>query len=222
MARKKSDVRSILEGTEPYFYMMKGDGYEKLRLLEVREDSIVIELPKGAPMRKTMIGIVTFEDGSGVLEVDGRVEAEENATAGSIRLCVDPEHVRKLERRAFPRVSFAPPIDAEIQVEGSCDRIPARIVNLSAGGLRAESEKELPPERLSTFHFEIEIDDEIHEMALDGRIVYEIPIDGGHAYGVKLGRGKEDETLPDDDSFVDPAERMVDLMNLVNRLIVRQ
>ncbi len=212
----KKNVRAILDGAQPFFYMMKPDGYEKLRLLEVRDDSIVIELPKGAPMRRTMLGIITFADGSGVLEVDGRVEAEPGAKAGSIRLALDASRLNKMERRAFPRISFAPPLEASARAQGSATGIPVRIVNLSAGGLRVESAEKLPPDKPIAFRMEIEIDDEVHELSPEGRIVYEIPIEGGHSYGVSFGHGAKSVQLGDDD------ERTVDLINIVNRLLIRE
>jgi len=93
---------------------------------------------------------------------------------------------------------------------------------MSASGLRVETAGELPPEKFLTFRFEITIDDELHEMALEGRIVYEIPHEGYRAYGVKFGRTSDDETLPEDSAHVDETDRTVDLMNLVNRLLIRE
>lgn len=208
MARiEKKTVRTMLEGAQPYFYMMRPDGCERLRLLEVRDDSIVIAAPKGAPMRRTMLGIISFADGSGVLEVDGRVEAEDGAAEGSIRLALDPAKLHKMERRAYPRVSFAPPLAAAARVQGSAADMPVRVVNLSAGGLRVESAERLPPDRPIAFRMEIEMEDEVHEISPEGRIVYEIPIEGGHSYGV---------------SFGDDGERTADLISLVNRLLIRE
>jgi len=219
---KGGGLKAVLKDTKPYFFMMKSDGYERLRLLEVRDDSIVIATPKGAPMRKTMLGIIALSDGSGVIEVDGRVEAEEGAIKGSIRLSLDPDKLRKLERRAFPRVSFAPPLEATATPEGKNIGIPVRIINLSAGGLRVETREALPPDRLLKFRFNIDLEDEVHELDLEGRVVYEIPLEGGHSYGVKFGRTGSDTTVADDEEFVSDSERTADLISLVNRLLIRE
>jgi len=219
---KGGGLKAVLKDTKPYFFMMKSDGYERLRLLEVRDDSIVIATPKGAPMRKTMLGIIAFSDGSGVFEVDGSVEAEEGAATGSIRLMLDSTKLKKLERRAYPRVSFAPPLEASATIEGKTVRIPARIVNLSASGLRVETHDALPPDRLIKFRFDVDLEDEVHELDLEGRIVYEIPLEGGHSYGVKFGRTGSDTTVSDDEEFVSDSERTADLINLVNRLLIRE
>lgn len=221
--KKSGDLRNALEKAQPRFFMMRGGDYQKLRLIEVLVDSIVIEMPVDAPMRRSVVGIIPTVDGSGVYEVDGEVDAEPapGQPEGTIRLMLDPSKVRKVDRRGYPRVSFTPPIDAEIEMPGA-GTMKASIINMSAGGLRVETSGELPPEKFLTFRFEIPVDDEIHEMALEGRIVYEIPHEGYRSYGVKFGRTQEDETLPEGDGYVDEADRTVDLMNLVNRLLIRE
>ncbi len=79
--------------------------------------------------------------------------------------------------------------------------------------------KLLSPENAHLLSFRIETDEEVHDLRLKGQIVYELPLDGGHAYGVKFleaarGRGGE--------AAVESLDQTVDLLGLVNKLLVRE
>ncbi len=224
MAKGRDDLREVLREAHAHFFMLKGGETMRLRLWEIKEDCIVVDLPKSASMHRTVLGLIPTIDGSAIYEVEGRVESEvlPDQVPDTLRLVIEPGKVKRVNRRIFPRVSFTPPIDAVIIVEGSDKAIVGRIINLSAGGLRVETVTELPPGKRLTFRFEVELEDEVHVLSPKGTVVYEVPSGAGHAYGVKftdeeaqaLGRGEE--------ASVEAMERTVDLMTLVNKLLIRQ
>ncbi len=218
------DLRDMLKDAHAHFFFYKGEEPVRLRLWEISEDYILIDVPKGAPMHKTLLGLIPTLDGTAVYEIEGKVESEPlpEQMPETLRLRVDPSHVKKVNRRIYPRVNFTPPIDATVTIAGEDRKFAARIINLSAGGLRIETLEELPPDRALVFDFEITCDDEIHEVSRVGKIVYELPIESGHAYGIKFA-GDQDETLMKfEEASVDTLEKTVDLISLVNKLLVRQ
>ncbi len=219
--KTKKDLRETLIDAHAHFFFLKGDRASRVRLWQVLPDGFVIDAPSGAPMHRTVLGYVPTLDGAGVYEIDGSINPDTlpDQMPGTIRVDVDPAHVRKVNRRLFPRVSFTPPIAASATAEGEARSFPVRIVNFSAGGLRVESERELSPEKTHLFSFRSETDEEVHDLRLKGQIVYELPLDGGHAYGVKFleaarGRGGE--------AAVESLDQTVDLLGLVNKLLVRE
>jgi hypothetical protein len=222
-----ASLRDVLKDSQAYFFLLrgglKGGGADMLRLWEIAEDSIVIDMPSGAPLRRTVVGLIPTVDGSAIFEIEGRIEREPlpDQMEGTIRVVVEPSSVRRVNRRAYPRASFAPPIAGTATPEGSGERTPVRIINLSAGGLRAESESRLPVKEPITFRFEIELNEEVHEMALRGRVVYEIPMESGHSYGISFARDEEDTLGNAEETPIDSIEKTVDLMNLVNKLLVK-
>lgn len=223
MADKTKDLREVLREAHAHFFMLKGEQTFMLKLWEIKEDSIIIDLPKSASMHRTMLGLIPTLDGSAVYEIEGKVESElaPGQMEDTLRLSIDPERVRKVNRRLFPRVNFTPPIDVVIVVEGSDKAVVGSVINMSAGGLRVETSKELPPDRRLTFKFEVECDDEVHVLSPTGMIVYEVPSDAGHAYGVRFGRDEDDTLKEGEEASVDAIERTVDLISLVNKLLVR-
>ncbi|MFH1829751.1 MAG: PilZ domain-containing protein [Pseudomonadota bacterium] len=221
---KTTDLREVLKDAHAHFFFFKGDQAMRLRLWDIGEDYILIDVPVGAPMHKTLLGLIPTLDGSAVYEIEAQIESEPlpDQMPDTLRLRVDPSQVKKVNRRVYPRVSFTPPIDATISIEGEDKKIAARIINLSAGGLRAETLEELPPDRSLLFNFEIACDDEIHEVLRAGKIVYELPIESGYSYGIKF-ETDQDETLQKfEEASVDTLEKTVDLLSLVNKLLVRQ
>ena len=223
MADKITDLREVLKEAHAYFFLLKGSETLRLRLWEIKEDSIIIEMPKSARMHKTMLGLIPTIEGSAVYEIEGAVDNEElpEEMPDTMRLRVDPSKVKRVNRRVYPRISFTPPIEAVIVVEGSDRTVAATIINLSAGGLRIETLDELPPDKKLTFKFEIECDDEIHVLSPAGTVVYELPSNAGHSYGVKF-LGEEKAFLKDEEADIESIERTVDMMTLVNKLLVRQ
>ncbi len=224
MKKTEADLRELLKDAHVHFFMMKGTDTMRLKLWEIREDSLVIETPVGAPMRKSMVGIIPTLDGSGVYEIAGTIDNEPlpDQMSGTLRLKVVPEGVRKLNRRMYPRVSFTPPIPVNVTPEGVSRSIDGRIVNLSAGGLRVETSEELPADRPIAFRFDIELDDEIHSVARIGNIVYVVPMQIGFAYGVRFGADEEDTLTGDNEAPITGIEKTVDLIALVNKLLVRR
>jgi hypothetical protein len=223
MAKKKMDLRQVLKDAHAHFFLLKGDETIRLRLWEIKEDCIIIDLPKSIAMRRTVLGLIPTIDGAGVFEIEGQVDSETSPDemSDTLRLRVDSSKVRKVNRRVFPRISFTPPVDVVIVAEGSDKAVVGKVINLSAGGLRVETLEELPPDKKLTFKFEIELDDEVHVLSPAGIVVYEVPSDAGHAYGVKF-TGEKKAFKKDDEADIESMERTVDLMTLVNRLLVRQ
>jgi len=215
-----NDLREIIKHPHAYFFLLKGDEATRLRLWDVREDSIVIDIPKDAPMRKTVLGYIPLIEGNGVYEMEGELDAEPfpDQMPDTMRLKVDPERVKQLNRRVYPRASFTPPLQADLSWSGRDKKIAGRIINLSAGGLRVETLEELPPELPINFDFEVECDDEIHVISLTGKIVYDIPMQTGHAYGVKFLREQDQEDYPIKEATIQTLDETIDLMRLVNKL----
>lgn len=223
MANKKNDLREALREAHAHFFLLKGKETVRLRLWEIKEDVIIIDLPKGVAMRKTLLGLIPTIDGGGVYEIEGQVDSEAlpDEMPDTLRVRVDPSRVRKVNRRVYPRVSFAPPIDVVIVAEGSDKAVVGKVINMSAGGLRVETLEDLPVDKRLTFRFEIELDDEVHVLSPSGTVVYEVPSNAGHAYGIKFA-GEKKAFGGDDEADIESMERTVDLMTLVNKLLVRQ
>ncbi|MFH0799186.1 MAG: PilZ domain-containing protein [Pseudomonadota bacterium] len=227
MAPKETlDLREALIDAHAHFFFLKGQEAMRLRLWQILSDAVVIDRPVGAPMRRTVLGYIPTLDGNGVYEIEGTVSSEPlpDQMPDTIRIDVDPSTVRLVNRRLYPRVSFAPPLEATATADEEKTVIPAKIVNFSAGGLRVETPTALSPARVYTFRFIIETEDETHDLNLAGMIIYELPLEAGHAYGVRFGRPSEAKKAeaPNEEAPVESLERTVDLLGLVNRLLVRE
>lgn len=224
MAQKDAmDLRDILIDAHAHFFFLKEAHVQRLRLWQVLPDGIVIDRPFGAPMRKTVLGYIPTLDGSNIYEIEGFVSVKPMAEQmqNTIRLDINPVNVKKVNRRLYPRHNFTPPLAGTATPEGSKSNIPIMIVNFSAGGLRVETKSKLEATRIYTFRFRIETEEEVHDIALPGRIVYELPAETGCMYGVKFKQraGKEDRA---GEAPVEALDQTVDLLGLVNRLLVRE
>lgn len=217
-----ADLREILIDAHAHFFFLKGVEAMRMRLWQIQADSIVIDLPRGAPMHKTVLGYIPTLDGRGVYEIEGTVNSQElpDQMPNTIRIDVAPSRVRRVNRRLFPRYHFTPPLDASATPEGERKSIPIAIVNFSAGGLRIECTRKLTPEATYSFRFRVELDGEIHDLRLPGIVLYELPAANGQAYGIKFLA-----PLPEQEGQEAPVEALdqtVDLLGLVNRLLVRE
>jgi len=224
MSNKKTDLREILKDAHAHFYILKGEGAERLAIWEILDDSIIIDIPTGAPMRRTVLGFIPSLAGNSIYEIEGTVnqDAAPNQMNNTLRIAIGPGGVKKVNHRLFQRYSFTPPLEAKVTISPKHKKIAGRIINLSASGLRVEVPDQLAPDHECVFEFDIEIDDEVHSLRLEGMIVYEIPLDMGYAYGVQLGNIDEDKKmLSTDEAPVKELDLTVDLMSLVNRLIIR-
>jgi len=223
MTKINKDLRDALKEAHAHFFLLKGEETMRLRLWEIKEDSIIIDLPKGVAMRRTILGLIPTLDGGGIYELEGEVDSEAlpDEMADTLRVRVDPSKVRKVNRRLYPRVSFTPPVDVVIVAERSDRAVVGKVINMSAGGLRVETLDELPVDRKLTFRFEIELDDEVHVLSPVGTVVYEVPSNAGHAYGIKFA-GEKKAFDEDEEAGIESMERTIDLMTLVNKLLVRQ
>jgi len=219
--KKKNDLREILTDAHAHFFFLKGDGAIRVRLWQILSDGVVIDTPLGAAMRRTVLGYIPTIDGAGVYEIDGRINPEKapEQMEGTIRVDIDASRVRRVNRRLFPRVSFTPPLAAAATPEGDRKAFPIRIVNFSAGGLRIESERKLAPEKAHTFRFRIDLDDEVYDLELKGRVVYEVPNKDIHTYGVKFLEVTGEKPS---EASVATIDQTVDLLGLVNKLLVRE
>ena len=218
--KEKADLRELLIDAHAHFFFLKGEGATRVRLWQILPGGVVIDAPRGAPMRKTVLGYIPTLDGAGVYEVEATINPEPitEQVPGSIRLDIDPSRVRRVNRRLYPRVSFTPPIEGSATPAGEKKAVPIRIINFSAGGLRIESERELAAGTVHVFRFKVELDDEVHDLKLAGNILYELPIAGGKAYGVKFQEpGKSEKG----EASVESLDQTVDLLAFVNRLLVR-
>jgi len=216
------DLREMLIDAHAHFFFLQAKGPQRLRLWEIHEDSLVVDRPSAAAMHKTVVGLIPTLDGKGVYEIEGTVEPDAlpDQTPETIRVHVSPSGVRKLDRRNYPRAHFAPPIVATIAFKGGTPPLAARVVNLSAGGLRIETDRELPADSAFRLSFEVECEDEIHEIVREAQILYTFPMEAGFSYGAKfvsrtttMADGKREAPLEE-------IEKTVDLLDLVNRLLV--
>lgn len=221
-APKTQDLRDALKDAHAHFFLLKGEQVTRLALYEIRPDAIVIEMPVAAPMRRSLLGLIPTLDGSAVYEIEGAVEPDPlpDQMPGTLRLRVDPKGVRRVNRRLFPRVSFTPPIPGEIAIDGISGSIACRVVNFSAGGVRVETSEELPAGPGFIVRFEIELEEEVHALSPHGRIVYEMPLERGFAYGVKFS--ELSQRAPGEEASVFAITQTADLIALVNRLLIQR
>lgn len=219
---KPRGLALALKGAHAFFYLLKPERAERLRLWDITEDSIVIDIPDSAPMRKTILGYIPSLTGDSIFEIDGTINPNElpDQMPNTIRVMVTPEKVRKLNRRIYPRHSFTPPASAVVVPEGGGLSTNCRIINLSAGGLRAECPAKLSPDETYSFEFDVEMDGEVNLLKLKGCIVYELPLKHGFSYGVKFKRAKEEESMEGGEASIGSIDRTVDLFSLVNKLIL--
>lgn len=216
------DLRETLIDAHAHFFFLKGAGALRVRLWQIQEGSIIIDTPKGVPMRRTVLGYIPTLDGNGVYEIEGTVNPEPlpDQIDGTLRIDIDSSRVRKLNRRLYPRYHFTPPLEGSVTLEGEKKSTPIKIVNFSAGGLRIESSRELVPTGTHIITFRVELDGEIHDLKLKGSIVYKLPTKSGHLYGIKfLARGMQ---AGEKEASVEALDQTVDLLGLVNKLLVRE
>ncbi|MBT3181958.1 MAG: PilZ domain-containing protein [Deltaproteobacteria bacterium] len=219
----KNTLKDVLSDAHAHFYILKGEQIERLRMWEITDDAIVIDVPTDVPMRKTILGFIPTLMGNAIYEVEGEVSNEEipNQMENTILVKIKPGNARRVNRRLYPRFNFAPPAKVIISNENNIEGIDGKLINISGGGVRVEVAKQLPANVDHMFEFEIEVDDETHAMALIGTVVYEIPLDNGYAYGVRFGVANPEEAAPTDEVSVKALDKTIDLLGLVNKLLVR-
>lgn len=217
------DLRELLIDAHAHFFFLKGDEAMRVKLWQILPDALVIEMPIGAPMRKTVLGYIPTLDGNGVYEIEGKISTEPRTDQMPNTVCVevDSSCVRRINRRLYPRVNFTPLIEGSALPDSGERAIPIRIANFSAGGLRIEAARELSPAAVYNFRFSVETEDQVHEVNLPGMIVYEFPLEKGQAYGIRFGQ-KPSGAEKLDEAPVERLEQTVGLLNLVNKLIVSQ
>lgn len=216
------DLRDVLKDAHAHFYILKGAEIERLRMWDILPDSVILDVPTNAPLRRTILGYIPTLKGNAIYEVEGTISNEPvpDQMDNTIRVIVHPENARRVNRRLFPRYSFTPPLVASVIIPGGSKKgIIGTIINLSAGGLRVEVPEQLLPESFYTFEFDVNLDDETHAFSLPGSIVYEIPVDTGYAYGVRFA-DRDESAKSGGEIPVKALDRTVDLLNLINKLMV--
>jgi len=222
MSKTEKDLRKILSDAHANFYLVKGDETKRLRLWEITERYLVVDTPQNAPMWQTVLGYIPSLDGESIYEIEGKVERtmNEDQMPNTISITVDPSGIKRVQRRLFQRFAFAPPIKLTMIPESHGKSVNGHIIDISAGGLRIESNSALSADQLYTFQFEIELDDEIHSYAIAGQILYELPTEHGLSYGIKFGR-PEDMEMHGGEVEIESLDGTIGLLDLVNKLMVR-
>lgn len=217
---KECSVEELLKDTHPHFFFLTVEAPIRLKLWAIESDGIIIDLPYGAPMRKTVLGYIPSIDGRSVYEIEGSISSDrfENQQPNTIRVQIDPSNIKKVNRRMMPRHSFTPPLGCRISSDDGDPSLTADIDDLSAGGLRIEMDDQLDPSKKYRFDFEIEDDDEVCALSLVGKVVYEVPTDHRRAYGIKFVAKVASKS---NEADIEEIDKTVDLMKMVNRLIVK-
>lgn len=220
----KFDLRELLIDAHAHFFFLRGEDATRVRLWQILRSSIIIDTPKNVPLRKTILGYVPTLDNYSIYEIEGTVNCDPvpDQMPNTVRIEIAPFGIKKVSRRQFPRVNFTPPVSVQIRTSDKEFKLRGDIVNMSAGGLRVETFEALAPTTLYHFIFSVETDDEVHELNLAGTIVYEVPSESGHVYGIRFGKPKIDDTDISGEVPVGELDRTVDLLNLVNQLIIKE
>jgi hypothetical protein len=209
------ELTTVLADTHPLFYRADGQRTERLVLWEIRPQEIVISPPVGAPLHRTMLGFIPTQDGMAVYELEGTVEIEPlpDQMDDTIRLRVDPSCVKRLNRRQYPRARFDETIEVTVE-RADGFRASGRLFDLSAGGLRVETDGPFVAGEHCRFLFEIGLDDETHLFEMNAHVVRTTPSEYGFFVQARFDR-EEIETDA-------RADQTVDLVRVVNRLLVRK
>lgn len=218
------DLRKIMHDAHAHFFFLKGNLPIRLKIWDILEDSIVIDRPVGAPMRRTVLGYIPTLDCSSVYEIDGQISLKElpDQMPGTVRIMLEPSHVKKVNKRLYPRVNFTPPVSGYAAANDSDERTEIRIVNLSAGGIRIESVSELQPQKTYCFDFKFDADGEEHRLCLNGRVAYELPFKNNYIYGVSFRISEKDSGNGIYEAPLAALDQTIDLLELVNKLLVQR
>lgn len=221
---QKTDLREILIDAHAHFFFLKGGEAKRVRLWQILPSLLIIDMPKNAPLLKTVLGYIPTIDGCDVYELEGKISTEPvpDQPSGTICIEVSSSGIRKLKRRLYPRVSFTPPLDVLIVAGSEKKAMSGKIINFSAGGLRVETPAKLTPTEKYSFRFTIETEDESHEMGLSGTPVYELPDGKNFVYGIRFGTARPAKGAKKKEASLDEIDRTIDLIGLVNKLLVKE
>lgn len=223
MTTDKTDLREILIDAHAHFFFLKGDSAFRLRLWQITADSIIVDMPKNAPLKRTVLGYVPTLDGESVYELEGRVmiDPTPDQLPNTIRIAIEAGHIKKINRRKYSRVTFDEPIYIRIQEKNQKGAavINGKLFDFSAGGLRVETTEPLLRDILYRFQFSLETDDEIHDLNLAGLVVHELPEIHGYTYGIEFSMKPLDEKSAEAET--EELDQTVDLLTLVNRLLIQ-
>ena len=220
----KKNLEEMVKDAHAHFFLIKGDEALRLGMWEIGPNYIVVDVPSESPLRKTALGYIPTLDGKSVYEIEGKINADPlpDQMSNTIRIEIDLDKVKKINRRLYARYNFAPPIKVDVDADTLDEPVQGRLINLSAGGLRLETELTLEANKIHTFTFEIELDNMIHSFAMDGNVLYEIPLDEGYAYGVKFDTTPEEDDYEQKEVSVETLDRTVDLMGIINKLLMKK
>lgn len=220
MAKNDSpDLRELLIDAHAHFFFLRGRDAARVKLWQILPDAIIIDKLVGAPMRKTILGYIPTIDATGVYEIEGEINPNPlpDQLPNTVRVEIRPSGIKRVNRRLYPRYNFAPLLGAKALEAGKKSPVPVRIVNLSAGGLRIESDTQLSPKSEYTFSLKIDFEEETHELSLKGTVLYELQSGNIYSYGIGFG-----EEARKGEATVEELDQTVDLLNLVNRLLVTE
>lgn len=222
MPSKQSDLRSVLHDICKHFHLLDGDSQEKLHLLEVQMDSIVVEAPPNLPQKKSIKGYIQKLSLELFYSIEGKIiENLPGQKPNTMRIKVDPDGVKTFDRRIYPRYVLDKPIEAVITSEDETEALLGLIINISPAGLRVEVNERIYLQNRYRFNFEIEQDDATYTLSLMGKPVSETMLNESFVYGIWLGEGEDDRKVVTEEEEDDGTEE-VSLMGLVNKLIERQ
>lgn len=221
MARQKMSLRDILKDIYNYFHLQSGDNKEKLNLLDIHADSIVIDMPSNMPKGHTIRGYIQRQSGNLFYSIEGVIETSPlpGQKPNTLRIKVDPSRVKSLDRRLFPRHVFLMQPDAMIVSQDEGEVLSGSVINLSPAGVRIEVPEQLSLEKIYLVTFEIALDGIIYSLALSGRPLSETMLSESFAYGLELGNQPSDRSVTIEDGTDSPPN--VELTTLIDRLIKR-
>jgi len=218
MSRNKRDIRNILNDAHAFFYMLKNNGIQRLKLWNITEDSIIVDLPKGAPLRSTVLGYLPTLDGSAIFEIEATASCDEipEQMKNTIRFILKPENIKRINRRMFPRYIFSSPQKLTIKRQGM-KAANGSITNIGAGGMRINTSKKLSVDKAYRFIFELNTSEEIHDVDINGTTAYEIPMEKDFSYGIRF---ENPEVQNGGETDTQSMDKTINMIQLINKLIV--
>ncbi len=217
-------LQDILHDAHAYIYLLQTDQTERLRLWDITSDSIIMDIPQHTSINDTITGYIPTLSGDGIFEVHGKITSDllTDQMENTVRVITPPHQIKKVNRRIFPRYCFTPPLDAEIGLASQPCHLIGKIVNLSASGLRIETPESLHANQMHHIAFEIDYNNHLHTFDINSRIVYEIPLSNGFAYGISFDTHLKERTSVYDEVNINDTDTTIGLLDIVNKLIITQ
>jgi hypothetical protein len=214
-------LREFMKDMDPVFHFTQEHEVYTLPMIEIYDNAVIIAAPPSPFPEKNITGFITSRNGMSIVEVKAHVieHLPERSEPGTLRLEIDTANVERLNSRLYPRFRFSPPLDGSARLAGAKATQPVKILDFSAGGLCCESPAELPADHTIEFNFQLEIQGEAHNIALEGTVLNKRSSPATHTYSVKFCKQGYDSTEFDAVQARETAKRTIYLVNLVNKLI---